>query len=63
MFLTTAKAGWDTIQKTYSKMQDAVSLYEIKTKISVTDYYNVINGVWLELDHYDNLKMKCSEDT
>jgi len=52
-------------------MQDAAASYEIKTKISdtkqgnlsVTEKYNVMNGLWLELDHYHNLKMKCSKDT
>ncbi|XP_052199312.1 uncharacterized protein LOC127806213 [Diospyros lotus] len=48
MFLTTAKAGWDTVQKTYSKMQDAVGLYEIKTKISAG--LNVeFDQIWVQI--------------
>ena len=52
-------------------MQDATALYEIKTTISsmkqdnlsITEYYNVMNSLWLELGHYQNLKMKCCEDS
>ena len=51
-------------------MQDATLIYEIKTKItttkqgtlSITEYYNVMKGLWLELDYYKNFQMKCSED-
>jgi len=32
-------------------------MFEIKTKILST-----MNGLWLQLDHYQNLKMKESED-
>ena len=31
--------------------------------MNVTDYYNKMNGFWLELDHYQDIKMVCSEDT
>ena len=51
-------------------MQDASVVFDIKMKISstrqgsltVTEYYNKMNGYWLELDHYQDIKMKCSED-
>ncbi|XP_052625897.1 uncharacterized protein LOC128132928 [Lactuca sativa] len=69
MFLTTAKDIWDTIKQMYSKVHDAALVYEIKTKIhstkqglSVTDYYNKMKILWLELDYYHNIKMKCSDD-
>ncbi|KAG8373611.1 hypothetical protein BUALT_Bualt11G0042300 [Buddleja alternifolia] len=70
MFLPTSKDIWDTMKRTYSKVQDASVIFEIKTKItstkqgslSVTDYYNQMNGYWIELDHYQDLKMVCSED-
>jgi len=52
IFLSIAKDIWETIKKTYSKVQDALVVFEIKTKISstkrrtllVTDYYNRMNG-------------------
>lgn len=50
--------------------QDIATCYEFKTKIfntklgplSVTEYYDTFNGLWFELDQYQNLKMECSED-
>lgn len=54
----------------YSNRQDIAVIYELKTKassmkqgtMSVTDYYNVMTGLWLEIYHYQYLKMKCSDD-
>ena len=62
MFLSTAKDIWETVKRTYSNVPDASIVYEIKTKISstkqgslsMTDYYNKMNGFWLELDHYQD---------
>jgi len=31
--------------------------------MSMIDYYNKMNGFLLELDHYQDIKMVCSEDT
>ena len=70
MFLSTAKDIWETIKRTYSKVQDASIVYEIKTKISSTkqgsmsmiNYYNKMNCFWLQLDHYEDIEMVCSED-
>ena len=70
MFLASAKEIWDIVKQTYSKVQNASVIFEIKTNISstrhvsliVTKYYNKMNGLWLELDHYQDIKMVCSED-
>ncbi|TXG53873.1 hypothetical protein EZV62_019129 [Acer yangbiense] len=70
MFLTTAKDIWEAVKQSYSKVQDAAQIYELKTKISSTkqgslsviEYYNLLKSLWLELDHYQNLKMKCGDD-
>ncbi|RVW30585.1 hypothetical protein CK203_086063 [Vitis vinifera] len=70
MFLSTAKEIWESVCHTYSKVRDAAQMYELKTRIhntkqgilSVTEYYNVIKSLWLELDQYQNLRMKCSID-
>ena len=51
-------------------IQDAVEINGIKTKISsieqgtlfIIEYYNILKNLWLELDYYQNFKMKCSED-
>lgn len=58
MFLSNAKAIWDTLQENYSLKK--VMPVVLQTKISsiaqglmsIQDYYNLINGVWLEMDHY-----------
>lgn len=54
MFLTTVREIWEAVRQTYSKVQDVVQTYEIKTKIiatkqgnmSVTEYYNMMKGLW-----------------
>ncbi|TXG53836.1 hypothetical protein EZV62_019092 [Acer yangbiense] len=58
---------WNSMQP---EISDAAQLYELKTKISSTkqgslsviEYYNLLKSLWLELDHYQNLKMKCGDD-
>lgn len=30
---------------------------------SVTEYYNLMRGLWLEIDHHLNIQMRCPEDT
>lgn len=52
-------------------MKDATIYYEIKTKITntkqgiliVMEHYNLMNGLWLGLDHYQNLIIKCGDNT
>jgi len=68
--LNTAKEIWETVKQTYSKVQDATMIFEVKSKISttnqgqliVTEYYNRMKGLWLELKYYQAIKMVCSED-
>lgn len=70
MFLTTAKQIWDYIQRTYSKARDDAQVYEIKIKTgatkqgdkSVTEYANLLQNMWQELDHYRVIEMKCPDD-
>ena len=71
MFLSTTREIWETIQQTYSKVKDALVIFDVKTKINATkqgqlpiiEYYNLIRGLWLELDQYQAIKMICKEDT
>ncbi|KAL3740401.1 hypothetical protein ACJRO7_021650 [Eucalyptus globulus] len=71
MFLPTAKEIWEAVRQSYSKVQDATVIYELKTKASttkqgnrsVTKYYNLMRGLWLEIDHNLNIQMRCPEDT
>lgn len=54
MFLRYAKEIWDAIQQTYSKVNDAVQIYELKTKIqatkqgvrSVIEYSSLLRDLW-----------------
>ncbi|XP_043817009.1 uncharacterized protein LOC110625052 isoform X9 [Manihot esculenta] len=51
-------------------IHDAAQIYQIKTKISatkqgnrsVTEYSNCLKSLWQEMDHYQWIQMKCSED-
>ena len=71
IFLSNAKDVWETVRHIYSKVQDATIIFEIKMKLSSTkqgsltiiEYYNKMNGLWLELDHYQDIKMVCGKDT
>lgn len=50
--------------------RDAAQIYEIRTKVATTKqgtrsiikYANLLQTLWQELDHYQCLKMKRSED-
>ncbi|XP_044504086.1 uncharacterized protein LOC123224478 [Mangifera indica] len=70
MFFATAKEIWDFIRRTYSKARDTAQVYDIKVKTtatkqgdkSVTEYANLLQNLWQELDHYRVFEMKCPED-
>ena len=70
MFLTTKQEIQEAIKQTYSKVKDATQIYEKKTKIhstkqgslSIVENYNLTKGLWFELDYYQNLTMKNSEN-
>ena len=65
-----SQGNWESVCHTYFKVRDATPMYELKIRIHntkqgilfVTEYYNVIRSLWLELDQYQNLRMKCSVD-
>jgi len=71
MFLSTAREVWEIVYQTYSKPKDASVIFDVKTKINaskqgqltVTKYYNLMLGLWLELDQYQAIKMVCQADT
>lgn len=58
LFLTTAKAIWDSIAKTYSKSGNKVRLYDLHKKVSqlrhgnqpLTVYYSTLHNFWEEID-------------
>ncbi|KAJ9547058.1 hypothetical protein OSB04_019601 [Centaurea solstitialis] len=69
MFLSTAKKIWDALHDTYSKVNDAALIYDIKTKTTgakqgmktVTEYANFLQNQWQELDYYRTLDVDCSK--
>lgn len=60
MFYFIAKKIWECIHRTYSKARIATQVYEIKVKAgateqgdkSVTEYANILQNLWQELDRY-----------
>ncbi|RDX77114.1 hypothetical protein CR513_42819, partial [Mucuna pruriens] len=52
------------------KFKDSAACYDIKSKIfnsrqgtlSIIEYYGTLNGLWIELDQYQGLKM-CKADS
>ncbi|XP_024018313.1 uncharacterized protein LOC112090656 [Morus notabilis] len=62
LFLCTAKAIWDDVIENFSDLKIAFQVFEIKNKLKdsrqgnldITQYYNVLQTLWLELDmHYE----------
>jgi len=51
MFLVTAKDIWDAVRQTYSKVKDAVLIYEIKMKLSMTKQGNM-----MVIEYYNTMK-------
>ncbi|TXG73092.1 hypothetical protein EZV62_001671 [Acer yangbiense] len=70
MFLKTAQDIWDICKQTYSRVHDTAQIYDIKTRISntkqgthsVTEYANILQNLWQELDYYQCIKMEGSKD-
>ncbi|GAV82860.1 UBN2_3 domain-containing protein, partial [Cephalotus follicularis] len=61
LFLRTAKAIGDVVNKNYSDLENAYQVFEIKNKLKdlrhgsmdITEYYNELQMLWQELDlHY-----------
>ncbi|RDX93353.1 hypothetical protein CR513_24404, partial [Mucuna pruriens] len=58
MFYSFAREIWENLIETYSMKEDFVACYDIESKIfnsrqgtlSVTKYYETLNGLWIELD-------------
>lgn len=69
MFLSTAKAIWERMKETYSKVKDAAQIYDVKTRIlgtkqgsrTVTKYSTMLQSSWQELDHFQCVETKYTE--
>ena len=70
LFLSTAKEIWDAISQTYSKIGITTQVYELKCQIhatkqgswSIIEYYNKLQSLWLELDHYQHIEMVVAKE-
>ena len=58
------QAHTSTLQQgTESWSSSQIWLHHSHGSLSVTNYYGILNGLWIELDQYQNLKMKCTHDS
>ncbi|RDY05851.1 hypothetical protein CR513_10258, partial [Mucuna pruriens] len=70
MFYSFVCEIWENLIETYSMKKDFTVFYDIESKIfnssqgtlSITEYYGTLNGLWIELDQYQGLKM-CKADS
>ncbi|RDX74027.1 hypothetical protein CR513_46270, partial [Mucuna pruriens] len=70
MFYSSIHEIWENLIETYSIKKDSTACYDIESKIfnfgqgtlSVLEYYGTLNGLWIELDQYQGLKM-CRADS
>jgi len=71
MFLKSTREIWEAVEQAYSKAKDATQIYDVKVKTvgakqgskSITEYANQIKSLWMKLDHYRVIKVKCSKDS
>ncbi|KAI5410279.1 hypothetical protein KIW84_055684 [Lathyrus oleraceus] len=70
MFYDTAKEIWDAVKETYSNVDNTSVIFEIKSILhdlrqgesSVTEYFNILNKHWQQLDIYEEVTWCCTED-
>jgi len=70
MFYSSARKIREDIATTYSIWQHIFTCYELESQIFgatqsplfVAEYYGMLKGLWIELDQYQNLKLKNSKD-
>lgn len=70
LFLSTAKAIWDSVPKTYSKRGNKARMYELRQRVSqlrqgnqpLSFYYSTLHSLWEEIDFYKTFKAKYTED-
>nr|KYP34084.1 hypothetical protein KK1_045003 [Cajanus cajan] len=69
VFHSSATEIWDDLQSTFSLKKDFAACYDIESRIfntkqgslSVSEYHGILNGLWIELDQYQTIKM-CKTD-
>ena len=69
MFLSSAKAIWDSTRKKYSDMDNVAQFFDLKTRIkemkqgtmSVTQYNTELQNIWQELDLFYESDLGCED--
>lgn len=67
---TNGKGFMDAVIETYSNLGNFTQIYDLKTRIreiksgsqGVTKYYNILKGLWQELDQNYDGKWECAID-
>ena len=70
MCYSTAKELWDNVTQMYSDLGNYSQIYELQQKInktqqeedSVTRYFNVLKGLWQDLDLFNDYEWKNPDD-
>ncbi|KAJ1386743.1 Retrotransposon gag domain [Sesbania bispinosa] len=70
MYYGTAVEIWNAAKETYSNVDNTSTIFEIKSLLhdlrqedsSVTEYYHSLTRYWQQLDIYEDIDWKCTED-
>eukprot|EP00257_Ricinus_communis_P026984 XP_025014398.1 uncharacterized protein LOC112536055 [Ricinus communis] len=70
LLLDTAQKIWDAAAQTYSQSGNDAQVYELRKKIhetkqgelTIAQYFSELNGLWQELDYYQDLQASCTAD-
>lgn len=70
MYHDTTKEMWDGVNDTYSNVDNTSSIFKIKSLLydlkqgesSITKYLNALSRHWQQLDEYEEIEWKISDD-
>ena len=71
LFYKTAKEVWESVQEMYSDLEDFSQCFEVRSAIrntkqgmnSVTEYFNVLVGLWHEMDMFYAITWESPTDS
>ncbi|XP_075079811.1 uncharacterized protein LOC142165075 [Nicotiana tabacum] len=70
LLLDTTENIWNSTKRTYSRKGNDAHVFEIRNKIhatkqgklTITDYYFELTGLWKAIYYYQDLQAKCIND-
>ena len=70
LLLDTAAKIWNAVTLTYSRVGNDAQIYEIRNKVhglkqgemTISQYFSELNGLWQELDYYQDFQADCTGD-